>query len=237
MEALSKVGLAQRQSVMHSSPRDSESIKTGGTTFNITNPANASGDVRVIDTTNHCQTKSSPAPTLKSAEVTHSDFNSFGGKSITLNPTTSFRSERLSSSMPKTESTEIHSNNFGGRSRIMTPSQPNHRTQTKTITPVKEEKSSSNRTSNEDLPKRKAWHSEAPVKQLPAPAPKPSRQQSLPSPTRSRPAPLSPELHRKSLPKPSFRSQGVTVQFSGRGTTDEARRDALRKLGLLRNTS
>uniref|UniRef100_A0A673N2A1 Proline and serine-rich protein 2-like n=1 Tax=Sinocyclocheilus rhinocerous TaxID=307959 RepID=A0A673N2A1_9TELE len=70
----------------------------------------------------------------------------------------------------------------------------------------------------------KASHSEAPVKQLPAPAPKP------------RSAPLSPELRRKSLPKPSFRTQGITVQFSGRGATDEARRDALRKLGLLRNT-
>uniref|UniRef100_A0A8C1MMW6 Proline and serine rich 2 n=1 Tax=Cyprinus carpio TaxID=7962 RepID=A0A8C1MMW6_CYPCA len=95
----------------------------------------------------------------------------------------------------------------------------------------------SNRTSNEDPPKRKASHSEAPVKQPPAPAPKPSRSQSLLSPTGSRPAPLSPELRRKSLPKSSFRTQGVTVQFSGRGATDEARRDALRKLGLLRNTS
>ncbi len=84
MEALSKLGLAQRraQSVMHSSPRDSENIKTGGTTFNITNPANASGDVRAIHTTNRSQTKSSPAPTLTSAEVTHSDFNSYGGKNI-----------------------------------------------------------------------------------------------------------------------------------------------------------
>uniref|UniRef100_A0A8C2AHM9 Proline and serine rich 2 n=1 Tax=Cyprinus carpio TaxID=7962 RepID=A0A8C2AHM9_CYPCA len=83
----------------------------------------------------------------------------------------------------------------------------------------------------------KASHPEAPVKQPPAPAPKPSRSQSLLSPTGSRPAPLSPELRRKSLPKSSFRTQGVTVQFSGRGATDEARRDALRKLGLLRNTS
>uniref|UniRef100_A0A9J8BWN7 Proline and serine-rich protein 2 n=1 Tax=Cyprinus carpio carpio TaxID=630221 RepID=A0A9J8BWN7_CYPCA len=238
MEVLSKVGLAQRraQSVMHSSPRDSGNVKTG-TTFNFTNPANASGDVRTTDTTDHCQTKSSPAPTLTSAEVTHSDFNSYGGKSITLNPTTSFRSECLSSSVPKTEPSEIHINNFGGRSRVMTPSQPNHRPQTKTIAPVKEENSSSNRTSNEDPPKRKASHSEAPVKQPPAPAPKPSRSQSLLSPTGSRPAPLSPELRRKSLPKSSFRTQGVTVQFSGRGATDEARRDALRKLGLLRNTS
>ena len=37
-----------------------------------------------------------------------------------------------------------------------------------------------------------------------------------------------------SLPRPSgFRSQGITVKFSGRGSTEEARREALRKLGLL----
>ncbi|XP_016110166.1 proline and serine-rich protein 2-like [Sinocyclocheilus grahami] len=176
------------------------------------------------DTTDPCQTKSGPAPTLTSAEVTHSDFNSYGGKSIMLNPTSSFRAEYRSSSVPKTESSDVHLNNFGGRSRVVTPSHPNHGTQTKTITPVKEDNSSSNRTSNEGLSKRKASHSEAPVKQPPAPAPKP------------RSAPLSPELRRKSLPKPSFRTQGITVQFSGRGATDEARRDALRKLGLLRST-
>ncbi|NXK08347.1 PRSR2 protein, partial [Herpetotheres cachinnans] len=38
-----------------------------------------------------------------------------------------------------------------------------------------------------------------------------------------------------SLPRPSgFRSQGITVKFSGRGSTEEARREALRKLGLLK---
>jgi len=41
-----------------------------------------------------------------------------------------------------------------------------------------------------------------------------------------------------SLPRPSgFRSQGITVQFSGRGSTEEARREALRKLGLLKETA
>uniref|UniRef100_A0A6J0UF21 Proline and serine-rich protein 2 n=1 Tax=Pogona vitticeps TaxID=103695 RepID=A0A6J0UF21_9SAUR len=38
-----------------------------------------------------------------------------------------------------------------------------------------------------------------------------------------------------SLPRPSgLRPQGITVQFSGRGSTEEARREALRKLGLLK---
>lgn len=38
-----------------------------------------------------------------------------------------------------------------------------------------------------------------------------------------------------SLPKPAgLHSKGITVQFSGRGSTEEARREALRKLGLLK---
>nr|KAF6393358.1 proline and serine rich 2 [Pipistrellus kuhlii] len=38
-----------------------------------------------------------------------------------------------------------------------------------------------------------------------------------------------------SLPRAvGFRPQGITVQFAGRGSTEEARREALRKLGLLK---
>ncbi|KFV60056.1 Proline and serine-rich protein 2, partial [Gavia stellata] len=51
---------------------------------------------------------------------------------------------------------------------------------------------------------------------------------------------LNPDMRRRSgsLPRPSgFRSQGITVKFSGRGSTEEARREALRKLGLLKETA
>lgn len=51
---------------------------------------------------------------------------------------------------------------------------------------------------------------------------------------------LSLDMRRRSgsLPRPSgFRSQGITVKFSGRGSTEEARREALRKLGLLKETA
>ncbi|NXH16852.1 PRSR2 protein, partial [Bucco capensis] len=53
-------------------------------------------------------------------------------------------------------------------------------------------------------------------------------------------ASLNLDMRRRSgsLPRPSgFRSQGVTVKFSGRGSTEEARREALRKLGLLKETA
>ncbi|GCC38212.1 proline and serine-rich protein 2-like isoform X1 [Chiloscyllium punctatum] len=45
------------------------------------------------------------------------------------------------------------------------------------------------------------------------------------------------EIHRsRSIQRPTgFRSQGITVQFSGRGATNDSRKEALRKLGLLRS--
>ncbi|KAK9975525.1 hypothetical protein ABG768_020779 [Culter alburnus] len=212
------------QPVMHTSPRDAEITKT--TTFKSTLPANASADVRTADTTDHYQAKSSPAPILTSAEITHSDFNSYGGKSITLNPTLSFRAEYVPASLPKTEASDTHLNNYGGRSRSMTTPEPMYGARSKNFPG----NSSSNRTANEDLPKRTASRSNT---QPPTPAPRPLRHPSPLSPNE----PRSLEIRRKSLPKPSFCTQGITVQFSGKGATDEARRDALRKLGLLRDTS
>ncbi|KAJ1164617.1 hypothetical protein NDU88_005052 [Pleurodeles waltl] len=41
-----------------------------------------------------------------------------------------------------------------------------------------------------------------------------------------------------SLPRPTgFRPQGISVQFSGRGATEESRKEALRQLGLLKKTA
>uniref|UniRef100_A0A674EZ94 Proline and serine rich 2 n=1 Tax=Salmo trutta TaxID=8032 RepID=A0A674EZ94_SALTR len=71
---------------------------------------------------------------------------------------------------------------------------------------------------------------------VPSPASRPFRYSTPPSANRAGASPPSPESRPKSISKPSFRSQGITVQFSGRGVTDESRREALRKLGLLKDT-
>ncbi|XP_042325813.1 proline and serine-rich protein 2 [Sceloporus undulatus] len=67
---------------------------------------------------------------------------------------------------------------------------------------------------------------------------KPARQNATKSFYEYRPPPdFSLDIRRRSgsLPRPSgLRPQGITVQFSGRGSTEEARREALRKLGLLK---
>lgn len=237
MEVLSKHGhckTRQSQSIMHASPKETESAKTTTTfktsmppntsqtenvktttTFKTRLPANASSDARAMGTTDHCQPKSSPAPILTSAEVSHSDYNSYGGKSITLNPSMSFKTEHVSSLFPKTESSEVHLNNFGGRSRIMSTPDPMHGARSRTFFPGKEDNSSSNRTMKKDLPKRNASLCENRSNaNPPVAAPRP----------RSHPSPRSPT---GTKPKPSFRAQGITVQFSGRGATDEARRNAL----------
>ncbi|XP_051547476.1 uncharacterized protein LOC127436969 [Myxocyprinus asiaticus] len=256
----------------------------------VTSTVNIIADVPTMthgmDTTDHCQTNtvtkqdnSSPSPALTSAEVTHSDFNSYGGKSITLNPTLSFRAEYIppqsatAISLPKTEAQEVQLNSFGGWSRVMNPSVAhrdetkhgyssynhsppshishlnNHGAQSKTFSSVKEDYLAVSshpirRTTDEDVSTIKVTssHSEAPfhpavTRQPPTPAPKPPQHSNPLSLSRLRPSPPSPELHHKPSPKSSFRSQGITVQFSGKGATDEARRDALRKLGLLRDTS
>ncbi|XP_039516508.1 uncharacterized protein LOC120470896 isoform X2 [Pimephales promelas] len=225
------------QSITHASPRETESVKAvsipantrqtestkTNTTFKTSLPANANPVARAMDTTDHCQTKSSPAPILTSAEVSHSDFNCYGGKSIKLNSSMSFRTEHASSALPKTEASEVHLNNYGGRSRITSTPEPIHGARSRTSFP----EPCSNRTVKEDLPKRNASLCENRSNaNPPIAAPRPPRQSSPLSPTGSRP-----------LPKPSFRAQGITVQFSGRGATDEARRNALRKLGLLRDSS
>ncbi|XP_076862985.1 uncharacterized protein proser2 [Brachyhypopomus gauderio] len=67
-----------------------------------------------------------------------------------------------------------------------------------------------------------------------SPAPRPPRPTSSQSVQRPH---MPPEVLSMFAPKSSLRAEGVTVQFSGKGTTEETRRDALRKLGLLRKTS
>ncbi|XP_051544414.1 uncharacterized protein LOC127435189 [Myxocyprinus asiaticus] len=265
----------------HNMANTANTTTNKASTRNVTSTANIITDVPTmtngLDTTDHCQTstvtkqdKSSPSPALTSTEVTHSDFNSYGGKSITLNPTVSIRAEyappqsATATSSPKKEASEVQLNSFGGLSRVMNPSvvhrdqppSPSHIShlntygaRSKTFSPVKEDNSAvsshpGSRTTDRDVPTRKVTssHSKAPsqpvvTRQPPTPAPKPPRHSSPLSLTRMRTSPPPSELRHKPSPKPSFRTQGITVQFSGKGATDEARRDALRKLGVLRDTS
>ncbi|XP_030635057.1 proline and serine-rich protein 2 [Chanos chanos] len=167
------------------------------------------------------------------SEVTECQPNSYGGKSRVVIPAVAKndspdapdgrnRTESMSipvtSNLTETSTSEL--NSYGGKSKVFTPAT-----------------ASTTATNTLDAPTPKTIVRTRPASLPPNPAPRPLRRGSGPSPHRERPSPPSPEVRRKLGPKPSFRSQGITVQFSGRGATDEARREALRKLGLLKDTS
>ncbi|KAK7896804.1 hypothetical protein WMY93_022129 [Mugilogobius chulae] len=151
--------------------------------------------------------------------ATPPEFNSFGGKSKLMTPIPVPASKRdlpdiLSSHIDKSqtvqsENVSVESNSYGGKSRIMNPSgsalQPSESSFTRSL-------------------------------KLPAPLPAPRPRHSYHGPTAAPKSPqqaLSPDHKRRS--GSLFRPQGITVQFSGKGGFEESRREALRKLGLLKD--
>ncbi|TSK13528.1 Proline and serine-rich protein 2 [Bagarius yarrelli] len=180
-----------------------------------------------------------------SAEMKPTDFNSYGGKSMVLNPTKSAKVEPVFSPSANTsEPSETHFNSYGGRSRVMNPlvntdvpegvDLAQSHLPANAVTPTTHHhdpttsRLASDQTSYESKPKVPTGLQSDLVYQALVRT-RPTTQ------TASRLHTVPPEILGK--PVPSFRNQGITVQFSGKGTTGEARRDALRRLGLLKNTS
>lgn len=180
------------------------------------------------------------------------EFNSYGGKSVVLNPSASFKTDSPSSpispeaiTLPPILTTPSEFNPYGGKSKMMTPTPvPVARRDLPDI--IQTHHSSSENNSNSYGGKTRTVNpsgsasrpSEGMSRTLkapaPLPAPKPSRH-SYHGPTATPKSPqraLSPEHRRRT--GSLFRPQGITVQFSGKGATDESRREALRKLGLLK---
>lgn len=164
----------------------------------------------------------SPEPkVLPPALANPTEFNTYGGKSKVMNaaPLAVTRSDLpdiLSSHIDKSQNLPAKPeppapelNSYGGKSRTINPS------------------SGFNRPPNVPAKSFKA--------PAPTPAPRPPRH-SYHGITTQKAAQraLSPEHKRRT--GSVFRPQGITVQFSGRGATDESRREALRKLGLLKDS-
>ncbi|XP_062300057.1 specifically androgen-regulated gene protein [Scomber scombrus] len=199
-------------------------------------------------------------------EVTLLELNSYGGKSIVVNPSVSSRSEPAtypSSHEPKILPPALANpsefNPYGGKTKVMNAAPvpvtrsdlpdilSSHIDKSQTL-PAKSEPPSADLRSNSYGGKsltinsstglNYASHTPARTFKAPAPtpAPRPSRHSDHGAVTAQKPASraLSPEHKRR--PSYMFRPQGITVQFSGRGATDESRREALRKLGLLKES-
>ncbi|XP_072310440.1 uncharacterized protein [Eucyclogobius newberryi] len=158
----------------------------------------------------------SPEPnSLSPVPATPSEFNLYGGKSKVMTPLPSRRDlpDILSSHIEKSQTVQsassVESNNYGGKTLTINPSGSASRPP-----------ESSSRTFKPPAP---------------TPAPRPPRH-SYHGPTAAAMSPqraLSPEHKRRSASL--FRPQGITVQFSGKGASEESRREALRKLGLLKD--
>lgn len=196
-----------------------------------------------------------PFPPPPPPVETSPEFNSYGGKSLVVHPSGSFKSDSPSSPIspePKSLSpilmTPSEFNSYGGKSKVMTPiavpvsrrdlpdilSSHLDKSQTESIPSDLNSYGGKTRTFNS--PGRPTEGSPRTLKPpAPLPAPKPQRH-TLHGPTsspKSPPRALSPEHRRRTASL--FRPQGITVHFSGKGPTDESRRDALRKLGLLKD--
>nr|XP_029485937.1 mucin-5AC-like [Oncorhynchus nerka] len=191
----------------------------------MTTPASTPARVMSPPASTPARVMSSPASTTPARVMPPPVFTSTPARVMPPPASTSTPANRMppptSTSIPtKGETMSYEVKSYGGKTRMVTPS---HTTPSPVSTP--------------DIlthtPVRSPSKALAPV---PSPASRPFRYSTPPSANRAVASPTSPESRPKSISKPSFRSQGITVQFSGRGVTDESRREALRKLGLLKDT-
>ncbi|XP_069580095.1 proline and serine-rich protein 2 [Brachyistius frenatus] len=197
-------------------------------------------------------------------EVTSLEFNSYGGKSIVVHPSVVARSERPASPtspepqiLPPALSNASEFNTYGGKTKVMTPVAvavarrdlpdilSSHMDKSQT-SPAKPEPPPTElnhyRGKSRAINPAAGSHRppDAPTKSFraaaPAPAPRPPRHSyhgGVP-PQKAPSRALSPDHKRRT--NSMFRPQGITVQFSGRGASNESRRDALKKLGLLKDS-
>lgn len=204
-----------------------------------------------------------PFPPAPPQVETVAEFNSYGGKSVVVNPSASFKSDSPApplspepKGLPPIMTTPSEFNPYGGKSKVMTPIPvPVSRRDLPDILSSHIDKSPTlqgpSETVSSDLnnyggktltfnPTSIDSHSSEGLSRTlkppaPLPAPRPLRH-SCHGPTTMPKSPqraLSPEHKRRT--GSLFRPQGITVQFSGKGATDESRREALRKLGLLKD--
>ncbi|XP_030576184.1 extensin isoform X2 [Archocentrus centrarchus] len=199
------------------------------------------------------------------SEVSSLALNSYGGKSIVVNPSVASKGEPATSptsheptSHPPALSNPSELNTYGGKSKVMTPAAlaapkndlpdilSSHIDRRQTL-PAKSEPpppqpepnnyGGKSRTINPITGLYRTADSPARSSKPPAPttAPRPPRHSYHGITTPQKPASSLPTEHKRRS-NSLFRPQGITVQFSGRGEMNESRREALRKLGLLKES-
>ncbi|XP_017294646.1 specifically androgen-regulated gene protein [Kryptolebias marmoratus] len=195
----------------------------------------------------------SPPPT----DVTKLEFNNYGGKSIIVNAVPS-KNEPLThptspepKNLPPAMSNPTELNPYGGKTKVMTAAaapatktnlpdilsshmDKNQPTAAKLEPQLAELNSYGGKSRSINPTNRSTSKSAKPPPPATAPRPPRSSYQGINTPPKPSPRALSPDHKRK--PSSMFRPQGITVQFCGRGAMNESRREALRKLGLLKDS-
>ncbi|KAG7456284.1 hypothetical protein MATL_G00250150 [Megalops atlanticus] len=218
----------------------------------VMTPLSSPGTKRDAASHHNSNYDSRPSATVKT-EASSNDFNSYGGKTkvMTPGPVSKAKTESSSDSFishdtkpkvmafspPATSKTEGFSNDFnsyGGKSKVIIPSVISHgqpeAAASDSIIPVVTPRPAAAPPTVTPKP------ASSRVEPRPAEAPRLPRRESAPASHGAVAASPFPDVRRRSGSKPSLFHQGITVQFSGRGATDESRREALRKLGLLKDT-
>ncbi|XP_030004464.1 proline and serine-rich protein 2 isoform X1 [Sphaeramia orbicularis] len=203
-------------------------------------------------------------PLTPPSEVSSPEFNSYGGKSIVVHPPISSKGETTTSptspefkTLPPALANPTEFNTYGGKSKVLTPTPvavtrsdlpdilSSHIDKTQTL-PARSDPlpidlnsyGGKSRTFNPSAKLNPPADSPARTSKVPAPtpAPRPPRHSYHGIPTSVPKAQRAPSPDHRRRPASMFRPQGITVQFSGRGATDESRREALRRLGLLKDS-
>lgn len=186
-------------------------------------------------------------------EITVVGLNSYGGKSVIVNAPQPARIDPLVSPSspgsripPAAVSNPIEHNSYGGKSKLLTPVPvavpsdlpdilSSHIDKTRPSTATYPEPAPSaglNSYGGKSLtidPTARSRHAKA---HPPAPAPKPLRHSHHASSSHQKPPLRSPSPEHKRKPNSMFRPQSISVEFCGRGPMDDARKMALRRLGL-----
>ncbi|XP_058480270.1 proline and serine-rich protein 2 [Solea solea] len=203
------------------------------------------------------------APVLPQPEVTSLEFNSYGGKSIIVHPSVSSKSEPVPSPMspeprylPPALANPSEFNSFGGKTKVMHTGPvvmtrnnlpdilSSHINKSQTL-PAKPEPTpielnsygGKSRTFNPSAGLSRSSESQTRSVKPPAPtpAPRPPRHSYHGGTQKPSQREVLPPDHKRRSGS-MFRPQGITVQFGGSGTSDESRKEALKKLGLLKES-
>ncbi|XP_061770324.1 uncharacterized protein LOC133561108 isoform X2 [Nerophis ophidion] len=201
-------------------------------------PLNSSGENSLTNNSSRASQQSLDGPMMSVKDLPPPQLNSFGGKSQTINPSQRSLDDPTRSFK---DPPPAKLNSFGGNSPTNNTSRDSQWSLDGPTMSVKDlppaQLNSFGGKSQTINPSQRSL--DGPTRHFKGPPPTPAPRNPLKSyhhvgaatPTRA----LSPSDYRKT-PNVAFRPQGITVQFSGRGAGEESRNEALRKLGLLKQS-